>query len=124
MSEEETVHELEESEDEYQSVYANNSRLEPSVWDLKVLFGQLELHTSEAHVDWHTAVTMPWIQAKIFSYYLLLNLLLQEQMNGPITVPASVMPPKPEPPSGEAEKDPSMRAVYEAMTKIHLQIFG
>ena len=53
-------------------VYANNVRFEMTAWDLRVLFGQLASTTisGEPGVDWHTDVTIPWIQAKLMHFYL------------------------------------------------------
>lgn len=109
---------------ELESIYANNSRFEPSVWDLRILFGQLEQHTGTSVVDWHTAVTVPWSQAKILCYYLRLNLAFHEQ-NGPIPMSPRVTPPKPIPPTAEELKnDPHGMAFYELVKKIHAEMFG
>lgn len=106
---------------EFDTVYANNAHFEASVWDLKVIFGQLEQHTGQSFVDWHTAVTMPWLQAKIWSYYLLAQVLFHEAQNGALTIPARVMPPPPTPPS---EDDPLSQAVYPILDKWYRELFG
>lgn len=58
--------------EELTSDYANNTFLQPTIWDLKVLFG--ELTAQGKGIEWHTAITIPWAQAKLFSYYLQLNI--------------------------------------------------
>ena len=109
---------------EIASVYANNSQLELSVWDLKIIFGQLDQHVNPARIDWHTAVTMPWMQAKLLAYHLRLNLAFHEKFKGVIQVDKSVIPPPPEPPSGEAANDPTTHAVYELFKKIYAETFA
>jgi hypothetical protein len=108
----------------YDEVYANNFHFEPSAWDLKILCGQLEQHTGKTTVDWHTALTIPWPQAKILAYYLRSQAAWIELQNGPITIPSSVMPVEPKPPTGEFENDPLLNAFHEALKKIYAEMFG
>ena len=113
------------TEPDFTSVYANNCRLELSVWDLKIFFGQLEQHTGKTTVDWHTAVTIPWMQAKLLEYYLRINRAFQEKHNGPIQIHPSVMPQLPAPPTEEEIKtDPGAMEMYETFKKIHINMFG
>jgi hypothetical protein len=107
---------------ELDSVYANNTAFESSVWDLKIVFGQLELHTGKPGIEWHTEVTIPWLQAKILAYYLRVNITLHELQNGPVKVPSPVLPPKPAPPADE--NDLAEKEAYEAVLKIHTECFG
>jgi hypothetical protein len=110
---------------EFDSVYANNTRFEPSVWDLKILFGELMQHTGKESVNWHTAVTVPWMQIKILDYYLRVNIAFHEIQNGAIRTHPNVTPPKPEPPSAEKiSENPLAPKLYEAALKIHLEMFG
>jgi hypothetical protein len=110
---------------DFESVYANNSLLEPSVWDLKIMFGQLEQHTGNAKVDWHTAVTMPWMQAKVFCYYLRVNLAIHEMVSGPLRTHPNVVPPAPEPPTAEqCESDPKTQRLHEIISRIHTEMFA
>jgi hypothetical protein len=107
-----------------ESVYANNSRFESSVWDLRVLFGQLEQHTGKEVIDWHTAVTLPWMQVKILIYYLRVNLAVHELASGPLWVHPNVTPQKPQPPPAEVvESNPLAPQTYEAVLKIHSEMF-
>src|SRR5882724_6093981 len=100
--------------EDFISRYANNVNLEVSVWDLKLLFGELQQPLGESgFVEHHTAITIPWLQVKILSLYLQLNLLLHEAINGKINVPLNVMPPI-QPPD-EDVTDSHERAVTEAI---------
>jgi hypothetical protein len=122
MSEENTNDGGMQLANDYSSVYANNSHFEASVWDLKIIFGELEQHTGKSLVDWHTAVTMPWAQAKVLVYYLRTNITFHESTQQAIHVPTAVVPTKPEPPPEQLDT-PVTRAFYEAALKIHEEMF-
>ena len=89
--------------DELRTGYANNVFIEESVWDLKILFGQLEQHTGRAEVRWHSAMTLPWSQAKILSYLLDAFIATYETTNGEIHVPEAVRPPRPPDPPADLD---------------------
>ncbi len=112
--------------DNLEFTYANNSRFETSVWDLKILFGQLEQHRGSAVIDWHTGVTIPWMQAKVFLYYMWVNLMFHEMgQTGPITVHSNVRPPLPPPPTDEEKKqNPKADDIHAAIATMHAQLFG
>ena len=111
--------------DSFDEVYANNSRFEPSVWDLKLIFGQLAQHEAGPGEDWHTAVTVPWIQAKLLSYYLRLNLAYHEHQHGPFNVPSAVSPQLVDPPTEEQlRSDPKLLELYKVHKRIHEEMFG
>ena len=108
---------------EFESAYANNSRFEPSIWDLKILFGQLCQHTGSGSMDWHTAITMPWMQAKVFAYYLSLNIAIHEMETGKIDVHPNVLPAKLNLPE-DKKNDPKAIALNEFATRLHKEMFG
>ncbi len=56
---------------EITSEYANNTFFEPTIWDLKILFGEFTGRTDS--VDWHTSITpLPWSpSARISSFGLI-----------------------------------------------------
>lgn len=108
----------------FDSVYANSTYLEASVWDLKVLFGQLELHTGKAVVDWHTAVTLPWVCAKILSYKLAVSLAIHEATLGKLVVPKQVIPEAPIPPTGNLEDDEQAKRIYDLVIEMYEATFG
>src|ERR1035438_3703331 len=82
--------------DEFATLYANNVVLETSAWDLKLIFGQLDQSGHKARVEQHTAITIPWMQARVLSYMLQVYLAARVMDFGPIPVPSSVMPPSPQ----------------------------
>lgn len=109
--------------EDFTAVYANQCHFELSVWDLKMIFGQLDQTDRKMAIDWHTAVTVPWQVAKILSYLLRLNIAVYESNNGPIRIPEGSLPPGPVPPTGDQDTEQN-RAFYEFMRKIHNQLAG
>jgi hypothetical protein len=100
--------------DEFESLYANNVTLEATALDLKMVFGEIDLRRQL--VEQHTAITIPWVQAKILSYYLGIFIAQHEAQSGKVTIPASVLPPLIPIPDGAT---PKMRAIYELAQDLH-----
>ena len=63
--------------EDFESLYANNVQFESSIWDVKLIFGQFEQAKSE--IEQHTAITLPWSQAKLAAYYFMVNLVLHQE---------------------------------------------
>ena len=121
MSDEPSDLKFERSE-EFVSLYANNVRFESSVWDFKLVFGELEQGKGDALVEQHTAITLSWPQTKVLAYFLTINTLIHQSQNGHVHIPNSVKPPRPDP--GNTDLDPAGRAVFEYLAWIHDQFFG
>jgi len=96
------------------AVYANYVNFEISGLDLKILFGQLNQPGAKANVDWHTAVTMAWPQAKIITYFLRVNLAIYEAAREIIKLPAAMLPATPTLPE-DIETNPPSKKVFEAV---------
>ena len=112
-----------ERDENFESLYANNVQFESSVWDLQLVFGQLDQSIPKAAVvAQHTAITLPWPQATIAAYYLLINVIVQQSQNGPIQLPERVIPSRPDP------SDPALDSVgkklIEYLAWVHDQFFG
>ena len=106
-------------------VYANNCNFEPSVWDMKINFGELQRAvTGNWEVFYHTAVTMPWMQAKLLAYYLLLNIAYHEKTHGPITIIGNMTPTVAPPTEDQLKDDPNIQELFELYKKIHADMFG
>lgn len=112
--------EFRRSED-FTSVYSNNALFEASIWDLKVILGILDQTGGKVAIEQHTAVSMPWMQVKLFSYWLRLNIAIYETNNGKIHIPEVVRPPVPPEPES---KDAQSMAVFEIAKKVHLEFMG
>src|SRR5438045_7215 len=102
---------LEQTPD-FESVYANNVQFLSSAMDLKMTFGQSDQRPNGSwFVEQHTAVTIPWIQAKIMLFFLHANIFFHENANGTIRVPPQLMP------SGDIPKawldDPKMKPTID-----------
>jgi hypothetical protein len=109
--EEPTSNTAQGSTDELVVDYANNTQFEPTVWDLKLIFGEFSARTNT--VDWHTSVTVPWAQAKLMLYYLAINVAAHElQAGGPIQIPPSMLPPEAVAPSG-SDDTPINRTFFD-----------
>jgi hypothetical protein len=98
------------------SIYANNIHFELSIWDLKLIFGELQQHEGKEVINQRLAVTIPWLQAKILSLFLQLHVAFYEAWQGKIHVPPQFRPQLP-PSDQESETDPAARAIAEAVRK-------
>jgi hypothetical protein len=105
------------------SVYANNTQFHNSDLDFTILFGQLNRSPSggKTAIDWTTAVTMAWAQAKMLSYYLRVNLAIYEAIHEVIKVPAGMLPATITAPN-DLETNPVSKKVFEAAQKIRQEL--
>jgi len=116
---------LQRNFDELESLYANNVMYESSVWDLKLLFGQLEQTSGSETVDFHTAMTVPWQVAKLMIYFLRLNVAIHEMENGQIRINPRVLPPEPAPLlPPEFENNERAKRVHEMALKLHAEFLA
>jgi hypothetical protein len=100
----------------FESLYANNVQFQPFEWDLKVIFGELDVlpdKPNELVVEQHTAITIPWLQAKLAVYYLSLQVAVHEMTHERIRIPTALIPPEPTRPTGDMADDPTAIKVYE-----------
>src|SRR5262245_7106151 len=73
-------------------LYANNVRLETSVWDLRLILGALDQSDmNDVQVRVSGTVNIPWRQAKLLAYFMVMNMLYHEASNGHITLPAGLI---------------------------------
>ncbi len=103
----------------FKNEYANNVFLEPSVWDLKLNFGQLEQSIAPNVVAQHTGISMPWNQVKVFSYFLQLHLLAYEQENGRIRVAKNIVKPVLAPDKKTTKNFPEAMEKHRAIMKLY-----
>jgi len=87
-----TVPKFERVED-FVSAYADNARFEATVFNLKMIFGEIDLSSGTEVVKQHTSITLPWALVKLVVFYLQINILLHEAQIGKITVPPNQAPP-------------------------------
>lgn len=106
--------------EEVTSRYANNTLFEPTVWDLKIIFG--EYSRRAAGTEWHTSITLPWAQAKLMAYYLGINIAAHELRAGLIRIPDSMRPAQPPPPlvsPQSGKEDPDAQAFFKMVSEHH-----
>jgi hypothetical protein len=113
-----------ETEDEEMVVdYANNVAFEASVWDLKLTFGEASQRTNS--VDWHTSITIPWVQAKLMIYFLQANVAAYEINSGKIKIPDLILPAEwPSAVPTEQASDPKALEVLDALKKLREQFLA
>jgi len=79
--------------EDFKSLYANNLQFAVTVFDLKMLFGEVDRYPDGTpYIRQHTAVTMAWQEAKIAAILLAVNVAAQEESNGPIAIHPNVLP--------------------------------
>jgi hypothetical protein len=108
--------------EDFTSLYANNVHFESSIWDFKMLFGQLDQSGGSTSIEQHTAMTIPWIQVKLMAYFLAINLTFHQNQNGLVRVPAGVLPNRPDP--ANPELDDNGRNVMTYLAWVWDQFFG
>lgn len=99
------------ADEEVSSDYANSILVLPTLFDAKLIFGELKPFLRPG-VDWHTVVTIPWVQAKMLIYYLTVTVAAHELDNGSINIPSQLMPPEPPPPPTPESQNPAVWDFY------------
>jgi hypothetical protein len=99
-------------DDDFTNVYANVVRYQSNAFDLKVVLGEIDLSGEIETHRMHTGLTIPWSAAKIAIYYLTVNVMFHEALNGKLKLPPSQTPPMVEPPP-EVMNDPAQKKLYE-----------
>jgi hypothetical protein len=79
--------------DDFVVRYANNTYFEPSLWDLKLIFGQSDQKAGMNVINQHTSITLPWSQVKVVLYFLTSQLAAFEALNGRIQIHTGIIPP-------------------------------
>jgi hypothetical protein len=110
--------------EDFTTLYANNVLFEPSVWDLKLIFGELDQSTVPNVIAQHTAVSISWLQAKLMSYFLQGQIAAYEADNGTIRVPPAVIPPRPNPEMPEVTGNEAAKWVLKFLGLVHKRYFG
>lgn len=88
-----SVTKFEQSED-FASGYANNVFFATSIFDLKMIFGDIvQFPNAEPFVEQHTAITLSWREAKIAALFLTMNVAVHENQFGALDIPEGIMPP-------------------------------
>jgi hypothetical protein len=84
--------------DDFINRYANHTFFEPSLFDMRIVFGQTDQRAGQNVVDQHTAITLPWPQVKIAIYFLSTQLAAYEALHGRVVLEPGIIPSIPEEP--------------------------
>ncbi len=110
-------------DDDLLAEYANGVYIDPSVWDVTLIFGKnsprVPGHAQDQSMDWSSAITVPWSQAKLMAYFLLINIAVHEDANGEIALPPAFLPPRPPIPNVSVSE-----ALQEKLGDIHDRVIG
>jgi len=108
--------------EDFTSLYANNVQFENSVWDFKLIFGELDQSKIPGRVEQHTSMSFSWPMAKLTAYYMVINILAYQFRNGPPPLPPEVLPKRPDP------SDPSVESLGKPLIAylawVHDQFFS
>jgi hypothetical protein len=78
--------------EDFRSVYSNSVYYDPSVYELRASFGEMQRTPQGAFVEYHTAVSMSWLEAKLTAIYLIVNMANYEREHGTVKIPSVVRP--------------------------------
>jgi hypothetical protein len=107
--------------EDFAAKYANNVFIESSAWDLRLVFGQLELSPSTAIIE-HTAISIPWPQVKVVAYLLGIHLLSHEAQYGRIVLPENAVKTIPAKVPDDIKAIPNSTEVWQKLRK-HFEEF-
>jgi hypothetical protein len=102
--------------EDYVGTYANNVYYEPSVWDLKLIFGELDQKLGANVIVQRTGVTLPWNHAKVLFHFLRVHLAAYEAEHGRIEIPKNILTEVSATPPENVEPH-----IWEAVVKAHKQ---
>jgi len=110
--------------EDFRELYANNTQLLASNWDLELAFGQLDLKQGPNVVVQHTSMTLPWSQVKVLIYFLQMSLYGHEADFGRIVIPKGIVGefPAHKPKEAEGVRDEvwnQMRKMYETFIQVN-----
>jgi hypothetical protein len=107
------------------SLYANNVVVESTAFDMKLVFGVIDLRNPlDPAVDQQAGVNLSWPEVKLLLYWMKVHLAAHEGENGKVKLPASVLPgeipPNPPPPFDNAKG----REAFELMRRMRAEFIA
>jgi len=107
-----------ERADNFISAYANYITYEPTAWDLKIVFGQVEQVSGADVVKQKVAITIPWSVAKLALFYLRAHVESAEIQIGKIALRKDVIPAELPPLTPAQEADPDAKRLHKLIQKL------
>ena len=106
--------------EDFAEFYANNVLYQPSAWDLKLVFGELDQSLGENVVVQSCGITVPWRQVKVGIYFLQFHLTAYESAHGRVSVPKGVVREIPtQPPKEVTDKSPDAEKSWKQLRKLY-----
>lgn len=109
---------------DYEERYANNVKLESTVWDIKLVFGAMDQSQPTTAIEQFVAINLSHRQAKLLAWCLEVQIASQEAESGEITIPDAVMPPSPALLAARLPEGSRERVVAEKLAARHAEYFG
>jgi hypothetical protein len=109
------------------SRYANNIQMESSAFDMKLVFGTLDLSGAvpeKISVEQHTAMNISWPEIKLLIFFLRLHLAGFEVENGTVKVPLDALPPEPPDEIPEQYDNSRGRRAFDIIRKIRAEFIS
>jgi hypothetical protein len=109
------------------SRYANNIQLESTAFDMKLVFGILDLSSAvpeKIAVEQHTAMSISWPEVKLLIFFLRMHLGGYEAENGIVKVPLDALPPPPPDEIPEQYDNPRGRRAFDIIRKIRAEFMS
>ncbi len=103
-------------------LYANNVNFESNVWDLNLIFALLDQVPGAPPFKQLGSVHVPWAQAKIMAYFLLMNIAFHETEYGPIGIPAKIAPAPIDDFLKDAADDEKTKALAERINRMRAEL--
>jgi hypothetical protein len=110
--------------DDFSAQYANNVFYETSLWDMKLIFGQLDQKLGSNVVVQHGSITIPWPQVKMMLYFIQANLSSHEARNGRVILQPGLISPVPEKVPPAFANNPKEVKAHAALREIQQAFFA
>jgi hypothetical protein len=104
--------------DDFFETYANQAIYESSVWDLKIIFGQLDQSSGRPRTKQTVAITIPWAQAKLATFALKLYVAISELQNGKIQIREDLLPKEVPELTPEQAAQPFGKEIFEIYKRL------
>jgi hypothetical protein len=105
--------------EDFVELYANNTQLLSSIWDIHIAFGQLDQSIGPNTIVQHSAVTLSWPQAKVLLYFLQMHVTGHEVEHGRIVVTKGLIPEFPTQLPKNAEKNATIEKSWKILRKLY-----
>ena len=90
-----------------------------------MIFGILDQSgQNQLRVEQHTAMIIPWAQAKLLVYFIQLQIGAYEFQNGKISIPKTLLPPEVPDPTEEQKQIPGNEQLFNMIRALRNQFLA